>query len=130
MGNQDAAREAAREAANFYQSILKNDPGQPKYRAALAIVDALNGDREPIARRRLEVDQLTQSVNWNYLAKSACEARFAVAHLILGDNEEAIELLESATQIDSQIFYGRVFELWFIYDRLRGNPRFDKLLED
>ena len=28
------------------------------------------------------------------------------------------------------IFLNRERDLWFIFDRLRGNPRFDKLLED
>ncbi len=40
------------------------------------------------------------------------------------------ETLEAASKMDGPIFLNRELDLWFIFDRLRGNPRFEALLED
>ena len=54
----------------------------------------------------------------------------AICYLVLGENNKAIETLEAASKMDGPIFLNRELDLWFIFDRLRGNPRFDALLED
>ena len=48
----------------------------------------------------------------------------------VGDEDKAIEILENAGKLHSPIFLNRELELWFIFDRLKGNPRFDALLAD
>ena len=51
------------------------------------------------------------------------------AEVPLADHDKAIETLEAASKMDGPIFLNRELDLWFIFDRLRGNPRFDALLE-
>ena len=51
-----------------------------------------------------------------------------MAYVVLGDNDRAIETLETASQIESQYMINRELDLVFIFDRLRGDPRFDALL--
>ena len=51
-------------------------------------------------------------------------------YLVLGENDTAIESLEAASNMKSETQLNRELDLWFIFDRLRGNPRFDALLED
>ena len=50
--------------------------------------------------------------------------------LILGDDEMALSTLEAASKLPSVTPLNRELYLWFMFDRLRGNPRFDALLED
>jgi hypothetical protein len=40
----------------------------------------------------------------------------AIAYLILGDNDKAIETLEAASKMDGMIFLNRELDLWFIFD--------------
>ncbi len=58
------------------------------------------------------------------------ETHVAIAYMVLGDHDMAIETLEAASKMDGPIFLNRELDLWFIFDRLRGNPRFDALLKD
>lgn len=53
-----------------------------------------------------------------------------MAYIVVGENSEAIKTLEAASTMRSRIILNRELNLWFIFDRLRGDPRFDKLLED
>ena len=73
---------------------------------------------------------MTASKYWKYLSQVFCEMHIAIAYLVLGDHDKAIETLEAASQMESPLFLARELEVWFIFDRLRGNPRFDALLED
>ena len=56
------------------------------------------------------------------------EMRIAIAYLVLGDHDKAIETLEAASTLEGLVLQSQALDLWFIFDRLRGNPRFDALL--
>ncbi|MDA0348788.1 MAG: hypothetical protein O3C20_15460 [Verrucomicrobia bacterium] len=77
-----------------------------------------------------EVRAQTSSPKWHYRRGDLTEMHIAICYLVLGDNDKAIETLEVASKMSGPIFLNREFDLWFMFDRLRGNPRFDKLLED
>jgi hypothetical protein len=66
----------------------------------------------------------------SYRDHAKSEVQIAVSQLVLGDHDQALSTLEAASKLDSPIFLNRELQLWFIFDRLRGNPRFDKLVED
>jgi tetratricopeptide (TPR) repeat protein len=57
------------------------------------------------------------------------EMWIAMAYMIAGDEEKAIEALEAADEKSGPYFFNRELQVWFIFDQLRGNPRFDALLE-
>ena len=65
-----------------------------------------------------------------YREQRKSEVVIGATYLVLGDHDKAIETLEVASKMDGPIFLNRELDLWFIFDRLRGNPRFDALLED
>ena len=73
--------------------------------------------------------QLAKSSHHRYSHEINSEMKIAIAYLALGDNEKAIQTLEAASNLDAWFILRRELDLWFIFDRLRGNPRFDKLLK-
>ncbi len=76
------------------------------------------------------VRELTILPYWKFINQVESEIHIAIAYLVLGDNDRAIEILEKGSKMDSFLFLNRELDLWFIFDRLRGNPRFDALLKD
>jgi hypothetical protein len=77
-----------------------------------------------------DIRNKTENVNRKFRFQVECELHIAIAYLVFGDHDKAIATLEAASKIPSPIFLNRELDLWFMFDRLRGNPRFDKLLED
>ena len=64
-----------------------------------------------------------------YLDRAATDILIAVAYLVLGEEGTARTTLENACQLPSPIFFARELQVWFMFDRLPSNPRFDALLE-
>lgn len=64
-------------------------------------------------------------VFWKYRPQARCEMLLAIALLVLVDHDKAIETLEAASKMDRPILLNRELGLWFIFDRLKGNPCFD-----
>ncbi|MCZ6673018.1 MAG: hypothetical protein O7C75_08765, partial [Verrucomicrobia bacterium] len=113
------------------QPITQVDPmADPDYSSNLAICYALEGDRERMEATIQAVREKTNTEIFRFSLQAACEMHIAIAYLVLGENDKAIETLEAASKMDGILFLNRELDLWFIFDRLRGNPRFDKLLED
>jgi len=123
--------ENAQEAKDQFERIVEGYPKvKPNHLAALAICYALESNREKVEATIPKIRELTENVNWRFREQASCEMRIAIAYLVLGDHDKAIETLEAASKMDSPIFLNRELDLWFIFDRLRGDPRFDALLED
>ena len=126
LRDKEKYQKVANELKKKLENILKQDPlASPAYRSNLTICYALLEDRtlvdSTVAKAR-EQTRYTRSAN--------TELHIAIAYLVLGDHDKAIETLEAASKMDGPIFLNRELDLWFIFDRLRGNPRFDALLED
>ncbi len=64
-----------------------------------------------------------------YLDRAATKILIAVAYLVLGEEGTALTTLENARQLPSPIFFAREQQVSIMFDRLRGNLRFDALLE-
>jgi TolB-like protein len=115
----------------YLEEYTRADPlADPFTWSQLPMCYALEGDRSRMeagisAAREKVIEQKRQ-----YTVSAQTEAHIATAYLILGDTEKAIDILEAACRQDSLILLNREIGMWFIFDRLRGNPRFDKLLED
>ena len=111
------------EAIAEYNKVRELAP-TPASSAMLAFAYAKTG-RSAEARRIL--DELTNQSRDRYVSAYA----MAVVHLALGENEEGLRFLEKAfddRDILLQGFYGSI-KTDKRLDALRGNPRFEKLVE-
>ena len=130
-GEIERSRFEAKKAKDLLGAILNEDAEiDPYYLSNLAIAHALLGETSEMENVINENREITATPNWNYRRRSNCETRIAMAYLVLGDHDKAIETLETASKLDSPMFLNRELDLWFIFDRLRGNPRFDALLKN
>lgn len=119
----------ADEAKSYWEdAIVGYHKVDPNHLAFLTICHALEGDRAKMEATIPKIRELTETVNWQFRAQAKCEMKLAIAYLVLGDEEKALDLLEYANEIHSPMFISRELELWFIFDRLKGNPRFEALL--
>ena len=103
----------------------------PFYWAGLAISHALDGN-DLLAHEAVEKSrEIAASTYWEFRQQAACEFLVSIAYLILGDKNQSLLGLESAFDMESRWFphMHRKMDLWFIFDRLRGNPRFEALLK-
>lgn len=131
LDERDHWLKAAEKAKNYLELVIKSDPNaDPNYFSNLAVCYALGGQHKAMESLIQQVRKRTQQTTWQYEFKAHCELHFAITYLVLGDHDKAIEILEAANEMDGPIFLNRELDLWFIFDRLRGNPRFDALLED
>ena len=131
LEEKDKSLENVDKAASYLEKSVNGFRKERPYDLAnLTICYALNQNREKVESTIPKIRALTEDVNWKFREQASCEMKIAVAYLVLGDHEEAIETLEAASKMDGPIFLNRELDLWFIFERLRGNPRFDALLED
>ena len=129
--DQESWLEEAGKAEAYIEEILDANPiANPRYWAYLSICQALAGDSDSIPETIENVREMTRSKFWQFEYHVLCEIHIAIAYLVMGDHEQALSTLEAASKMDSRTFLNRELDLWFIFDRLRGNPRFDALLED
>jgi len=111
------------EAIAEYDKVRELAPTPASY-AVLAFAHAKAG-RSAEARKIL--DELTNQSRDRYIGAYA----LAVVHLALGENEEGLRFLEKALEdrdILLQGFYGSI-KTDKRLDSLRGNPRFERLVE-
>jgi len=121
----------AKKAETYIKDIIDENPiVSPRFWSLLSICQALKGDSGQFPSTVEKIREMTASKHWKYHSQVHCELHIAIAYLVLGDHDKAIETLEAASKMDGPIFLNRELDLWFIFDRLRGNPRFDALLED
>jgi TolB-like protein len=129
------AKEDSMLAAQKAKDFLINSLAGTEYDAAdewasLAICYALLGDSEEMNKAIEQARKVVLTARRSYRDHAKSEVQIAVSQLVLGDHDQALSTLEAASKLDSPIFLNRELQLWFIFDRLRGNPRFDKLVED
>jgi TolB-like protein len=124
------AIEVQKAEIHIKEIIDKNPMAFPTYWSSLIICYALSGETDLIPATVDRVREQTRLEYWKYDYQLICEIQIAICYLILGDHDQALSTLEAASKLDGPIFLNRELDLWFIFDRLRGDPRFDKLLED
>jgi TolB-like protein len=130
-GNREEWLKKAEQSKRILEEILGNNPfPSPTDLSCMTICHALLRDRQKVESMIEAVHQNVQDSKFKYISQLASEFHIAIAYLVLGDHGKAIEILEAADKLDSPIFLNRELELWFIFDRLRGNEKFDELLKD
>ncbi len=115
---------------NLEARIAANPLATPNRKSNLLICYALEGDRSRFESSLADVRDYAKSTYWRYNYLQSVEIHIAIAYLIFGEQDKAIDTLEAASDLDGREFFNRELKLWFIFDRLRGYPRFDRLLED
>jgi TolB-like protein len=131
-GEVEALQARVQDRINYLDSLIKDRPeGDDAFFGARAIIEALLGDRSKMEAMAAQCrERFDTSPDARPLSRLEQEIFIAVAYLILDDDEMALSTLEAASKLPSVTPLNRELDLWFIFDRLRGNPRFDKLLED
>lgn len=96
---------------------------------AKTIFMAFTGDRSKVEAAAAQAREYNETApNQDPLYRAVIEIKIAMAYVVLGDHEKAIETLEAASKMPSRIPLNRHLDLWFVFDELRGNARFDALL--
>jgi TolB-like protein/class 3 adenylate cyclase/Flp pilus assembly protein TadD len=127
-GDSTKARSAFSAARTQMEKILQ---GQPDFAAALSLlgmIDAGLGRKEAAIREGRRACELLP------MSKDAVDGVGFVVNLAqvyawTGEKDRAIEQLNAALKVPNDLHYGemRLHPLW---DVLRGDPRFEKLMED
>ncbi len=128
LGDRGKSLAAAEKAKQYLEPIAKDPKADPSELYNLAICYALLDERESMDRVIEEVRERIESPNWAYRRGVLTEMHIAVAYIVLGENEQAIETLEKASKMEGPIFFDRELDLWFVFDALKGNPRYDALI--
>jgi tetratricopeptide (TPR) repeat protein len=122
------AAESAFTSARAEMSKLVDQ--QPDYAEALSVLgmsDAALGRREEAlakGRRAVELVSITKDA----MTGAEILRNLAITYAWAGENDLAVEQLEEVVDIPSPISYGQLrLHPW--WDPLRGDPRFDKLVE-
>ena len=116
-------------AKDYLTDIVENDPlVSPLNWSNLAICYSLENNLVKLEETISKVRELTLQSRWKFQRQARCEVHIAICYLVLGDNEKALEILEAASQMNPSFLLNRYIDTWFIFDRLRGNRRFEALL--
>ena len=123
------AAEAAFASARAEMAKLVDE--QPDYAHALSVLGmseaGLGNKHDALAhgRRAVELFPITKDA----LAGAEILRNFAITYAWLGEKDLAIEQLEKVVRIPSPVSYGQLLlHPW--WDPLRGDPRFDKIVEE
>jgi len=122
----DVAFQAARERA---AAVVRQRPDDPKALMALAQSDAELGRKEDAIREAERATQLLP-VEKDWLNGTELLVSLAGIYAQIGEIDHALNLMEQMTHDPggaSYISYGSL-KLDRVWDPLRGNPRFDKMV--
>lgn len=131
LNNPDKRLKASAKAGNYLAEIIAKNPNtEPGIFSNLVLCYALESNREAMESTIQKVRELTRQNYWKYSYEARCDLHIAMAYLVLGEKDKALETLEAASKMDGPLFLNRELGLWFAFDRLRASPRFDALLAD
>ena len=126
-GDEPAARAAFTKAREELEQIVRNQPDYAAALCALGVVDAALGNKKEAIREGQRAVELMP------VSKSALEGPMLIQYLAViyawtGENDHAIERLAEVAKLPgSHVTYGHL-RLNPIWDPLRGDPRFDKII--
>jgi TolB-like protein/Tfp pilus assembly protein PilF len=130
-GDASAMRAAFMRARTDTEEELGVHPDNMDLLFRLAQIDALLGRKEEAlseGRRAMELAPITQEAMFGSCPTEVCARRaFALLCARVGETDLALEQLEAVTKIPGGPSYGelRLDPMW---DLLRGNPRFEKIV--
>jgi TolB-like protein/class 3 adenylate cyclase/Flp pilus assembly protein TadD len=125
-GDQQAARDAFTKARTELEKIARDQPDYAEALCALGVVDAVLGNKEDAIREGRRAVELIP------VGKSAIEGPLLIKYLAAiyawtGEKNRAFEQLDKAAHLPGYLSYGEL-RLNPIWDPLRGDPRFEKIV--
>ena len=124
----DRAQSAFTAARAEQEKIVQAEPNYGPAMCVLALIDAALGRKEEALLEGRRAAELLPKEK-DALDGSAMIRYFAIIAAWVGDKDIACEQLATAVRIPSGLTYGQLKLLPF-WDPLRGNPRFEKLVEE
>jgi tetratricopeptide (TPR) repeat protein len=124
--DQPAARAAFTNARKELEKMVRDQPDYAEALCALGVTDAALGNNEDAIRQGRRAVELIP------VSKSAIEGPLMMQYLAViyawtGEKDRAIERLKETAKLPGFLSYGRL-RLHPIWDPLRGDPRFDKIV--
>ena len=129
VANQDdKARSAFTAARTEQEKVVQAEPNYAEALGVLGLIDAALGRKEEALREGRRAVELLP------VEKNALDGNMMVKYLAMiatwvGDKDLACEQLASAIRRPSDLSYGQL-KLLPYWDPLRGDPRFEKILEE
>jgi tetratricopeptide (TPR) repeat protein len=125
-GNEPAARVAFANARKELEKIMRDQPDYAAAQSALGVIDAMLGNKGDAIREGRHAVQLLS------VTKDAVEGPLLIKYLAIiyawtGEIDGAFKPLDQTVKLPGFLSYGRL-RLDPIWDPLRGDPRFDKIL--
>jgi tetratricopeptide (TPR) repeat protein len=109
----------------YLEDIMELDPQSfSRYQDDLALCHAFLGNREMAENLMAERTLSTLSDSMEN------ELDLATIYLVLGDNDAALNHLAKAAEIGKPFMIEREIDLYYLWDPLRGDPRFEALLAE
>jgi serine/threonine-protein kinase len=127
-GDEEKAREAFVAARAEQEKTMQAQPNYAQGWSALGLIDAGLGRREEALREGQRAVSLLP-VEKDAPAGVGLVVNLAMIAAWVGDKDLAFEQLESTIQLPSDLTYGDL-KLMPRWDPLRGDPRFEKILEE
>lgn len=128
FGDKEAAVNSFEEAREEMETVLKKQPDYPEAISVIGMIDAALGRKEDAlreGRRAVELLPVTKDV----MTGSELLRNLALIYAWTGEKELALDQIAVALQGPGHITYGQLLlHPW--WDAIRGDPRFDKLVEE
>jgi serine/threonine-protein kinase len=122
------AEKAFTAARGAMEKIVHEQPDYAQALSALGLIDAALGHNEDAIREGRRAVELLP-VSKDAMAGAELLTNLAITYAWAGEKDLAIKQLEEVLRIPSEVCYGRL-RLEPYWDSLRGDPRFEKLVEE
>jgi serine/threonine-protein kinase len=125
-GDQQAARAGFLKARTELEKIVHDQPDYAEALSALGVVDAVLGNKEDA------IGEGRRAVELMPVSKNAIEGALLIKYLAAiyawtGEKDRALKRLDKAVHLPGYLSYGQL-RLDPIWDPLRGDPRFEKIV--
>lgn len=127
-GDTAAAREAFTAARAEVAMALKDQGEFAQPLSVLAMIDAALGNKQEAVAEGQRASQLLP-VTQDAITGADILRHLAITYTWCGDKDKALEQLSILSKIPSEVNYGTL-RLDPIWDSLRSDPRFEKIVED
>jgi serine/threonine protein kinase len=126
LGRNDDAKDSFKSAVDVTEKKIKEFPNDSRLYSSLGIAYAGLDQKENAIKWAMKGVEL-MPISKEALRGQARSSDLAIVYVMTGEYDHAIELLEELIEIPSEITPA-ILEIDPMWDKLRGNPKFDRLL--